>query len=63
MDIMKLKKQYDLTNDEVDEIIFLESLEDKTEYIKCDKCGSRVLKSTASKHKDCCLPCFDFWYC
>jgi len=63
MDIMELKKKYDLTNDEVDEIIFHESLEDKTEYIKCDKCGKRVTKSLASQHKNCCMSCFDFWYC
>jgi len=39
MDIIKLKNNYNLTNDEIDEIIFLESLENKTEYTKCCKCG------------------------
>ena len=63
MDIMELKQKFNLTNDEVDEIIFLESLESKIEFVKCDKCGKRILKSTAIKHKNCCLPCFDFWYC
>lgn len=63
MDIMDLKKKLNLTNDEVDEIIFLESLDDKIEYITCPKCHKRVLKSTADKYNGHCLPCFDFWYC
>ena len=36
MDIIKLKNNYNLTNDEIDEIIFLESLENKTEYVNCN---------------------------
>ena len=63
MDIIKLKTDYNLTNDEIDEIIFLESLENKNEHVKCCKCGKRILKLVANKYNDCCLSCFDFWYC
>jgi len=63
IDIEKIKKEYNLTSNEIDEIIFLESLEDKTEYVCCKKCSKRIPKEYAEKYNSCCLPCFDFWYC
>jgi len=63
MDILEFKNKYNLTSDELDDLIFLESLEDETKYIKCEKCGKRVCELLAIQHKNCCLSCFDFWYC